>query len=1286
MASINKNFVIKNGLEVDTKTLYVDAATKRVGIGSTIPTVDLDVVGKVRVQDGINTPNLVVGVTTAGTIGVSTLTATNVNVSVAATITTLQASSFTVTGNSTIGDASSDTVALNAEVTTNIIPSTTDISDFGSTTKRWRDIHIARNINASTLVGLGLSVGVGTVTRINGTTLNYSGIATVGFLTATHLSVTGVSTFINGPVLIGAATSTGTATQRLQVTGDAYVSGNLGIGTTAPNELLEVVGNIHVSGADRSIFNRSNNALSFGTNNIERARIDSSGRLLVGTSTALTTKTQINFALTPILEVASTTGSSSAQGLYFYGTAGASSGNLVFSRSNDTTVGSHTVIGSGARMGGLIFNGSDGDEFIPGADIFAASDAAAANNSMPGRLVFSTTADGASSPVERMRLNSAGNLLIGNTTGTDTLSVTGTANVSTSVTTTNSYSDGVVAKDTKTDGMMIAGGIDLPGTTTNLHLYSQTFSTGWVSGNANATLSVDSGVVAPDGTTGVGKFVCTDTTSVSRRLYPTASISISSGTQYTYSVYVKSINWPIVRLSFSAGATVTNEDAAASFDLVNGIKQESIGTGAVMSAVGNGWWRLSVTTTSNDITGVNPKIILNSTLAGNSAQTTAGIVDAGVYVWGAQLTPVPAGQTTALGPYIRTEENPITNSSGYIKINGTKVIGSPSSGVLDLTGSTIVSNIVPTTVSYGSSFVVASQETEPRDVVFSNDGKTMYVVGNIGNDITYYTLSTPWSITSASFVSQFSVGSQLTVPLGMYFKPDGTKFYVVGTTGVGAAATAVNQYTCGTPWDLTTASYDSVAFSVNAQDTNPNGIEFKPDGTKFYVIGNANDTIYQYSCSTPWNVSTASYDSVSFSVLAQENNVQKVRFSSDGTKFLVVGFSGDDINYYTLTTPWNASTASFVGIITSLSSVIGETAPSGLYWKPDGTKLYACGFTNDTVYEFSMTSNADLEVIGETKLYGDVEVHQDLKVYGEQSNYENAYFYNKVGIGTTNPTSRLHIQGTTSVGGIYVEDNNSSLSSPAIRVTGKRSDGNGSPAFGGKLVLDQQRTDAAFSINKTLGSIIFGANYDTTPNFAYPASITAVASAGWTSTTDASTDLVFYTDSTGQTSTDTANVTFGTERLRINSGGAVLIGSATSTGTATQPLQVTGGAYVSGNLGIGITNPTSRLHVVGDVLITGITTSTDFNSSSDIRLKENVKPIDNSLSKLSDLTGVSFVWKKTGSPSIGVIAQDVEKVFPELVGGFESKTVNYNGLIGVLIEAVKELSNEVNELKKKINN
>ena len=69
---------------------------------------------------------------------------------------------------------------------------------------------------------------------------------------------------------------------------------------------------------------------------------------------------------------------------------------------------------------------------------------------------------------------------------------------------------------------------------------------------------------------------------------------------------------------------------------------------------------------------------------------------------------------------------------------------------------------------------------------------------------------------------------------------------------------------------------------------------------------------------------------------------------------------------------------------------------------------------------------------------------------------------------------------------------------------------------------------------------------------------------------------------------------------------------------------------------------------------------------------------------IDQLRGVSFNWKENGKSSIGVIAQEIEKVLPQLVSDTEIKTVNYNGIIGVLIEAVKELSSEVEKLKKRV--
>ena len=106
------------------------------------------------------------------------------------------------------------------------------------------------------------------------------------------------------------------------------------------------------------------------------------------------------------------------------------------------------------------------------------------------------------------------------------------------------------------------------------------------------------------------------------------------------------------------------------------------------------------------------------------------------------------------------------------------------------------------------------------------------------------------------------------------------------------------------------------------------------------------------------------------------------------------------------------------------------------------------------------------------------------------------------------------------------------------------------------------------------------------------------------------------------------------------------------------------------------------LQVAGDV----VAASTAF---SDERLKDNIKPIENSLEAIKKLNGVTYDWKANGKSSVGVIAQNIQEVFPELVkevqpiGEDEKRlTVNYDGLIGVLIEAVKDLTNQVNELKK----
>ena len=173
-------------------------------------------------------------------------------------------------------------------------------------------------------------------------------------------------------------------------------------------------------------------------------------------------------------------------------------------------------------------------------------------------------------------------------------------------------------------------------------------------------------------------------------------------------------------------------------------------------------------------------------------------------------------------------------------------------------------------------------------------------------------------------------------------------------------------------------------------------------------------------------------------------------------------------------------------------------------------------------------------------------------------------------------------------------------------------------------------------------------------------------------------------------------------RFIISPGGNIGIGS-----DATSKLHVFGDAIVTGILtatstvvGSAVTITSGGINVLGiltatstvvgsavtinsgGVLTVGVVTATDFNSTSDINLKENITTVDNALNLVNDLRGVRFEWKKDHKPSYGVIAQELEQVLPELVTDTDPKTVNYNGIIGVLIEAIKELKSEIEELKK----
>jgi DNA-binding beta-propeller fold protein YncE len=255
-------------------------------------------------------------------------------------------------------------------------------------------------------------------------------------------------------------------------------------------------------------------------------------------------------------------------------------------------------------------------------------------------------------------------------------------------------------------------------------------------------------------------------------------------------------------------------------------------------------------------------------------------------------------------------------------------------------------------------FSVAAQETVPQGVFFKPDGTKMYVIGQTGDDVNEYNLSVAWNISTASFLQLFSVAAQEITPSGVFFKPDGTKMYVVGTTGQD-----VNEYNLGTAWNISTASFLQLK-SVAAQDTAPSGVFFKPDGTKMYVVGSTGDNVYEYNLSVAWDVTTASFPQ--FSVAAQETVPTGVFFKPDGTKMYVIGDTGDDVNEYDLSVAWNISTASFLQLF---SVAAQEITPQGVFFKPDGTKMYVIGTTGDDVNEYNLSVAWDVTTASFVQLF-----------------------------------------------------------------------------------------------------------------------------------------------------------------------------------------------------------------------------------------------------------------------------------------------------------------------------
>jgi sugar lactone lactonase YvrE len=245
---------------------------------------------------------------------------------------------------------------------------------------------------------------------------------------------------------------------------------------------------------------------------------------------------------------------------------------------------------------------------------------------------------------------------------------------------------------------------------------------------------------------------------------------------------------------------------------------------------------------------------------------------------------------------------------------------------------------------------INSQDATMNDLFFKSDGTKMYTIGASNDRVYEYTLGTAWNVATASNVAAVSVNTQETAPSALFFKPDGTKMYVIGTT-----SDRVFEYTLSTPWRVNTASNVGASVATSSggsSETTPTALFFRPDGSSYYIIGTGADRVKRYDMTTPWQVNTAAYYSQSAAITSIETNSAGLWFHPAGLKMFIVGITTDRIQEYDLATAWDPTTITLV----ANSSVLAGAAPgpNGVFWKPDGTSVYIVDGTLDVISEYQV--------------------------------------------------------------------------------------------------------------------------------------------------------------------------------------------------------------------------------------------------------------------------------------------------------------------------------------------
>lgn len=186
----------------------------------------------------------------------------------------------------------------------------------------------------------------------------------------------------------------------------------------------------------------------------------------------------------------------------------------------------------------------------------------------------------------------------------------------------------------------------------------------------------------------------------------------------------------------------------------------------------------------------------------------------------------------------------------------------------------------------------------------------------------------------------FDLSVETTVPEGMRFKPDGTRGFILDS-----AAQTVFEYAMASPWDITTMIYTGNSFDVSGREVTPRDLGFSPDGKFMFIMGDTSDRIDRFEMTTFWDITTAIYYSNGFSVAPQMSIEGGAYVSPDGLNFYAVELTSgisSRVYQYSMTEPNNLGTASYTGKSFVVNGQLNS--PVSVFFKPDGLVMYVSGF------------------------------------------------------------------------------------------------------------------------------------------------------------------------------------------------------------------------------------------------------------------------------------------------------------------------------------------------------